>query len=235
MLANGGAAGKAAAAAIPSVVMSVVTQVVPYFDFASMVPAILSMILQLLAAGFACCSDKTYFCSKLWVVVALPCLLLTLGWNGALLGAGVLSDRAVLLDQWNKVTGVCSTALPSLEAALADAAKQLADAEKQGAAAGSLATAKTELLVGQNQLKDFQELCVCLGDVPASLRALIGAGLLGVAAAFLSLICINGLCCSAGCCRRPRKNAQVANAPDDEYKDGDDVDLDETEIVDEGP
>ena len=62
--------------------MSIATQVVPYFDFASMVPAILSMILQLLAAGFACCSDKTYFCSKFWVVVALPCLLLTLGWNG---------------------------------------------------------------------------------------------------------------------------------------------------------
>ena len=130
-LSSSDGAGKAAAAAIPRQILQPIIQAVPYFDFAAMLPAFISMVVVLLAAGFACCSDRTFYCSKFWVVVAMPCLLLTLGWYGALLGGGILSDRAIFLDQWNRIAGVCTTSLPMLDQALVDADAALADAERR--------------------------------------------------------------------------------------------------------
>lgn len=232
-LSSSDGAGKAAAAAIPRQILQPIIQAVPYFDFAAMLPAFISMVVVLLAAGFACCSDRTFYCSKFWVVVAMPCLLLTLGWYGALLGGGILSDRAIFLDQWNRIAGVCTTSLPMLDQALVDADAALADAERRGATGGELASAKSDMLKGQAQLQDFKELCACLGQVPTNLRALVGAGLLGLAAAIFGLVCINGLCCSTGCCKRPKKRSKVADASDGKPDDDDEVDPDSTELVEE--
>lgn len=236
-LSTGGGAGAAAAKSIPKDILQPVTQAVPYFDFASMAPALVTTFLHLLAAGFACCSNQTYYCSKFWVLVALPCIVLTLGWYVALLAAGVLSDRAIVLDQWQKITSVCTTAEPMMSQALSDAKAALASAESSGATGSDLTSAKAALLAGQLQLSDFNELCSCLGRVPTDLKGLIGAGLLGMAASVVSLVSISGLCCSEGCCRRPRSSrAKVSDEPDDgKGLDGEDpdADADETELVDE--
>ena len=226
-------AGKAAVASIPKAIMEPVTQVVPYFDFAAMLPALLSMLFQSLATGLACCSDRTYVCSKFWIAIALPFLLIALAWYGLLLAAGFLSDQPIVLDQLNKFTVACSTALPSLTKEVDSARTALADAEKRGATSSSIANAKAELLRGEVQLEDFAELCNCLNQVPTNLRALVMAGLLGVAAVGFALVCINGLCFSEGCCRKPRKNQKVAQAPTEWKEIDDDISNDDTELMDE--
>jgi len=221
----GGTAGAAAANALPAEIISITTNVVPYFDFASMGPALLAMLFLLLSVSLDCCHASC--CTKIFIFLCHPFLLGSLTWNIGMLGAGVLADRAVLLDQWAKITAVCTDNLPTLNAALATATTDYADAQTSGASAAQLAQAQAKLISGQTQFDDFTGLCTCLDQVPTDLKSLIGAGLLGMCASLAAIVAVNGLCCANGCCRKPKK--KVAPAADKESKTKDDLDESEEE------
>ena len=227
LAASAGSAGATAASAIPAELLSPVKSIVPFFDFASMGPALISMVFLLSAVGFASCNS--FCCSKILILLCQPLLVATLAWNVAMVGAALFADRAVLRDQWAKITVVCTTNLPNLNAALATATSDLASSEAASASAAQLATAQGALIAAQSQVDDFSEMCTCLDTVLTDVKGLLGAGLLGLCAAILALVAVNGLCCATGCCRKPKNKVAPASSPGK----GSTKDLDDSEEGDE--
>merc|ERR1719487_2306017 len=157
---------------IPTNILGPLTNALPYLDFASIGPGIISTLLLLLSAGFACCSDKSFLLSKLFIVVSNPALLVTFVWYLLLLVGSLFADRPVFADQWSAITTACTTNLPALQAAYDDANQAVVDAQAAGAPSNEVVSMQSSLATAQSQLEDFTELCACLDEIPDNLKRL---------------------------------------------------------------
>lgn len=193
-------------------------QAVPYLDFAAIMPALVSTLFLLLAAGLGCgCAreQRSFCCAKCFVLLSELALTLTLAFYVVVVAIALLADRPVLTDQWDAFTNVCSESLPRMQQATTDAQGALESVVAQsGASPGQRATAQATLDASRAQLSEFEALCECLERVPSAMLALRGPGLAGLLVTLLAYVAVSSLCCAAGCCRRQ----PVRIVPDDPSK-----------------
>lgn len=216
--------GASAVDQLPSGFIDTMRLLVPYLDFAAIVPALISTLFLLAAAALGCGCKKgqrTFFCAKCLVLLSELVLAITLAFYVVVAAAALMADRPVLADQWAQFTAVCSDSLPELQAAINDATAAVAQLRSSGATPGQITTAQGDLDRAIAQKDDFVQMCGCLDQVPDQVLGLRGAGLAGLGTTLLAYVAVNGLCCAAGCCRRPA-SARVAPGDDDlEYIEGD--------------
>jgi hypothetical protein len=218
MLSLTAAEGSAAAAALGTLtttdVLLSLSRAVPYFDFAAMTPAALSLILLLLAAVSSLLATSTRFCvSKCFVGLTDLSLIVCLAWYIVLAGGGLFADRPLLANTWNTFSTVCDSASTAIDTAIATAQQEVETLVGSGASPGVVGTAQAQLAEAEAQGRDFSALCVCLDTMPDALKALAPAGIVGLGCTVLALVCVNGLCCANGCCKRAPP-ARVAPDPD---------------------
>ena len=163
--------GDSAVSQLPAAAISFMQNFAPYLDFASMGPALLSMVLLLIATalGFGCgrkSNPKSFICAKCVILLAQGALTITLGFYVALTAAALMADRPLLTDQWAAFTAVCDESLPSLQQAVDDATVAIASLADAGPTAGQLSTAQRQLVRLRAARDDFVTLCDCL-DQPS--------------------------------------------------------------------
>ena len=226
--------GSAAVSRLPTGFISTSREVVPYLDFAALLPAIFSMLLLLAsgALGCGCISKKSFYCAKCLVLLSNVALFLTLCFYVVLSTVALLADRPLFTTQWDSFTEVCTDSLPELQLAQVQARNAVDNLIEAGATPGEVATARSSLASAVDQLADFQRMCTCLGEVPPRLLLLRGAGLAGLLTTLFAFVAVNGMCVAAGCCRKPRSrvapdDASTAKAPAPTADEDEDEDEDE--------
>ena len=169
------------------------------------------MALTFAAIG-ARCSHHSFFCSKSFLGIAICFGVLTLLFSAAMLSAHILSNEYAFVIVWNGVTSTCTSTLPGMTTAAANAEGALGAATSalnanalSRRATAALLTAQANFNFAKAQLDDVTELCSCVRGVRTEFVGMLPPGLLGVLASTYGLVCCWGLCKSSGCYRVPKE------------------------------